>query len=174
MKHISFPLCYLVFALGLIDDHVFFCSFAWTGYSLEDQEDASVQEVTKIWIFQGRYRVEVNRVTAGNWALFEGLEKGITKTATITNEVGNEMASIFSPLKFSTIATMKCAIEPINPSELPKMLDGLRKINKSYPLCTTKVNLEQDTSSLTHAQYTTSIQRITEPPKQKLNWGIEY
>merc|ERR1711939_1033340 len=31
------------------------------------------------------------------------------------------------------------AVEPINPSELPKMLDGLRKINKSYPLITTKV-----------------------------------
>jgi len=34
---------------------------------------------------------------------------------------------------------MKVAIEPINPSELPKMLDGLRKINKSYPLAITKV-----------------------------------
>jgi len=31
------------------------------------------------------------------------------------------------------------AIEPINPSELPKMLEGLRKINKSYPLATTQV-----------------------------------
>ncbi len=31
------------------------------------------------------------------------------------------------------------AVEPINPSELPKMLDGIRKINKSYPLITTKV-----------------------------------
>ena len=30
-------------------------------------------------------------------------------------------------------------MEPVNPSELPKMLDGLRKINKSYPLVTTKV-----------------------------------
>jgi U5 small nuclear ribonucleoprotein component len=34
---------------------------------------------------------------------------------------------------------MRVAIEPINPSELPKMLEGLRKINKSYPLATTKV-----------------------------------
>jgi len=32
-------------------------------------------------------------------------------------------------------------VEPVNPSELPKMLDGLRKINKSYPLVTTKVRL---------------------------------
>ena len=28
---------------------------------------------------------------------------------------------------------------PVNPSELPKMLDGLRKVNKSYPLVNTKV-----------------------------------
>lgn len=27
----------------------------------------------------------------------------------------------------------------MNPSELPKMLDGLRKVNKSYPLLTTRV-----------------------------------
>lgn len=109
------------------------------GYSLEDTEDASVHEVTKIWIYQGRYRVEVNRVTAGNWALFEGVDPGITKTATLTSEFGNEDASIFVPLKFNTMSTMKVAIEPINPSELPKMLEGLRKINKSYPVCTTKV-----------------------------------
>ena len=34
---------------------------------------------------------------------------------------------------------MKVACEPLQPSELPKMLDGIRKINKSYPLLTTKV-----------------------------------
>ena len=34
---------------------------------------------------------------------------------------------------------VKIAVEPVNPSELPKMLDGLRKVNKSYPLLTTKV-----------------------------------
>lgn len=30
-------------------------------------------------------------------------------------------------------------MEPVNPSELPKMLDGLRKANKSYPLLNTRV-----------------------------------
>lgn len=34
---------------------------------------------------------------------------------------------------------VKLAVEPINPSELPKMLDSLRKVNKSYPLLTTRV-----------------------------------
>lgn len=36
---------------------------------------------------------------------------------------------------------IKIAVEPVNPSELPKMLDGLRKVNKSYPSLTTKVSL---------------------------------
>jgi len=34
---------------------------------------------------------------------------------------------------------IKVACEPLNPSELPKMIAGLRKINKSYPLVQTKV-----------------------------------
>jgi U5 small nuclear ribonucleoprotein component len=46
---------------------------------------------------------------------------------------------IFRPLKFNTTSVIKIAVEPVNPSELPKMLDGLRKVNKSYPLLNTKV-----------------------------------
>ena len=42
-------------------------------------------------------------------------------------------------MKFNTNSVIKIAVEPVNPSELPKMLDGLRKVNKSYPLVTTKV-----------------------------------
>lgn len=38
-----------------------------------------------------------------------------------------------------TESVLKIAIEPIAPSELPKMLSGLRSINKSYPLVSTKV-----------------------------------
>ena len=31
------------------------------------------------------------------------------------------------------------ALEPLNPSDLPKMLEGLRSLNKAYPILTTKV-----------------------------------
>lgn len=50
-------------------------------------------------------------------------------------------AQIFRPLKFNTASVIKIAVEPVNPSELPKMLDGLRKVNKSYPSLTTKVRV---------------------------------
>ena len=52
---------------------------------------------------------------------------------------GNEELYIFRPLKFNTQSVIKIAVEPVNPSELPKMLDGLRKVNKSYPLLSTRV-----------------------------------
>ena len=34
---------------------------------------------------------------------------------------------------------MKIAAEPLNPSDLPKMVEGLRKITKSHSACVTKV-----------------------------------
>ena len=46
---------------------------------------------------------------------------------------------IFRPIRMNTESVMKVAIEPIIPSELPKMLEGIRKCNKSYPLLETKV-----------------------------------
>lgn len=118
-----------------VGDHV---KVLGENYSPDDQEDMSLKEVSKIWIFESRYRIEVNTATAGNWVLIEGIDDSIIKTATVTSE-DNDDAVIFTPLKFNTTSVMKLAVEPLNPSELPKMLEGLRKINKSYPLVTTKV-----------------------------------
>uniref|UniRef100_A0A8C2DCD5 116 kDa U5 small nuclear ribonucleoprotein component n=1 Tax=Cyprinus carpio TaxID=7962 RepID=A0A8C2DCD5_CYPCA len=108
-------------------------------YSLEDEEDSQICTVGRLWISVARYQIEVNRVPAGNWVLIEGCDQPIVKTATITEPRGNEEAQIFRPLKFNTASVIKIAVEPVNPSELPKMLDGLRKVNKSYPSLTTKV-----------------------------------
>ncbi|KAJ8660515.1 hypothetical protein O0I10_003561 [Lichtheimia ornata] len=109
------------------------------GYSVDDEEDMAMQKVTAAWVFEARYRVEVEGVPAGNWVLLGGVDSSIVKTATIVQQKWREDAYIFRPLRFPTAATLKVAIEPMNPSELPKMLDGLRRINKSYPIVTTKV-----------------------------------
>jgi U5 small nuclear ribonucleoprotein component len=108
-------------------------------FSLDDDEDMTVREVQNLWIYEGRYRVEVSHVPAGNWVLIGGIESSIKKTATITTAANGEEVEIFSPLKFPTSAVIKVAIEPLQPSELPKMVDGLRKIDKAYPLARTKV-----------------------------------
>ncbi|SCP04023.1 U5 small nuclear ribonuclear protein, putative [Plasmodium ovale] len=212
------------------------------GYTLSDDEDMITRVVTHLWIYEGRYRVEVDEVPAGNFVLIGGIDICINKTCTITNVrkkrkkvktpvlgtihgvaangvaangvaangvaangvaangvaangvAANGVAAsgvtasgvtasgvtasgvtasgvtasgvtangvadaersflpedegepeIFYPFhrKFRYIncanAIFKVACEPINPSELPKMLDGLRKIDKCYPLSNTKV-----------------------------------
>ena len=114
-------------------------------YSAEDDEDMCTRTVGSVCIAQGRYNIKVNRVPAGNWVLLEGVDASITKSATITDAdydlLQDEEVGIFRPIhmSFGTTAVMKLAVEPLNPAELPKMLEGLRKISKSYPLVRTKV-----------------------------------
>lgn len=160
------------------------------GYTLNDDEDMITRVITHLWIYEGRYRIEVDEIPAGNFCLIGGIDICINKTCTITNVKiktnknkedhvnlnwyddlndddnnivkykndkdiynldksallnDNENAEIFYPLhkKFRYLncvnSVFKVACEPINPSELPKMLEGLRKIDKVYPLSSTKV-----------------------------------
>ncbi|KAB7495937.1 U5 small nuclear ribonucleoprotein component [Armadillidium nasatum] len=108
-------------------------------YTLMDEEDSRFLTVGRLWIYEARYNIEVNAVPAGNWVLIEGIDEPIVKTSTITNTPPSSELHIFKPLKFNTQSVIKIAVEPVNPSELPKMLDGLRKVNKSYPLLSNKV-----------------------------------
>jgi U5 small nuclear ribonucleoprotein component len=71
--------------------------------------------------------------------LLSGVDASISKTATIVDATLEDDLYIFAPIRHITQSVLKVAVEPIVPSELPKMLDGLRKVNKSYPLLTTKV-----------------------------------
>lgn len=108
-------------------------------YSLLDEEDSRILQVGRLWTYEARYKIQLNRIPAGNWVLIEGIDQSIVKTATITDIQSSEDLYIFRPLKFNTQSIIKIAVEPVNPSELPKMLDGLRKVNKSYPLLSTRV-----------------------------------
>ena len=68
-------------------------------YSLEDEEDMSIKECSKLWVYQGRYRIEVNRVNAGNWVLIEGIDESVAKTSTLTSAKGDHEAEIFRVLR---------------------------------------------------------------------------
>lgn len=111
------------------------------GYTIDDEEDMALATISETWIAESRYNVPTSGVPAGNWVLMSGVDNSIVKTATLVPPKleDDEEAYIFKPIRHFTEPVFKVAVEPINPSELPKMLDGLRKINKSYPLVTTKV-----------------------------------
>ncbi|KAF4606241.1 hypothetical protein EYR38_000290 [Pleurotus pulmonarius] len=109
------------------------------GYSPEDEEDMMKTVVDDIWISESRYFIPAEEVGPGNLVLLGGVDASISKTATLASIDIDEDLHIFRPIKHMTESVLKIAIEPIQPSELPKMLSGLRSINKSYPLVSTKV-----------------------------------
>lgn len=109
------------------------------GYTLDDDEDMKLATAAKLFVSEAQYRIEIPRACAGNWVLLEGVDQPIIKTATLTQLSSADAAEIFRPLRHNNASIVKVAIEPRNPSELPKMLDGLRKCNKTYPLLVTRV-----------------------------------
>ena len=107
-------------------------------YTSEDTEDMVHCTVTGVAIGEGRYNLEVTQARAGNWVLLRGLGNAVQGTATVMGRNAAE-AAIFKPLEFNTQALMKLAIEPRKPSELPVMVEALRKVTRTYPLVSTKV-----------------------------------
>ncbi|CAE6423334.1 unnamed protein product, partial [Rhizoctonia solani] len=117
------------------------------GFSAEDEEDMWKGDLGDVWINEARYNIPADEVPAGNIVMLGGIDSSITKTATLVappseeseNDYESDDAFIFRPIKHMTQSVLKVAVEPISPSELPKMLSGLRSVNKSYPLLHTKV-----------------------------------
>lgn len=114
----------------------------------DDEEDMAVATIGAVAIPRGRSQTVVSRATAGNWVLLDGIDATIAKTATIcfvsdkTDQEDDDSAYIFSALKFPQAggeAVVKLAIEPLHPGELPKMVEGLRRISKAYPMARTRV-----------------------------------
>ena len=54
----------------------------------------------------------------------------------------SEPEGAFTPLDYYVAggeATVKLAVEPLNPSELPKLVEGMRKVDRCYGMSRTKV-----------------------------------
>jgi len=113
-------------------------------YSPDDEEDCAVKTVSQLWINEARYRIPVKSASAGSWVLIAGVDQSIVKTATLVSATkkkdgDEEEVYTFKPLEFENKAVVKIAVEPLHPSDLPKMVEGLRKISKTYPALQTKV-----------------------------------
>ncbi|XVE59580.1 hypothetical protein DITRI_Ditri05aG0057200 [Diplodiscus trichospermus] len=86
-------------------------------YSPDDEEDMTVKVVTKLWIYQARYRILISSAPPGSWVLIEGVDASIMKTATLYNmdideEVADPVVSFCETVVESS--SMKCFAEAPN------------------------------------------------------------
>lgn len=104
----------------------------------DDEEDYKIEVVEGLFVPSGRYKFPITTASEGCVVLASGIDSIITKGAIICN-CEEQKSKKFGRTHYDTKSVFKVAVEPSNPSDLPKLLDGLRKLNKSYLACVIKV-----------------------------------
>ncbi|CAG2113569.1 unnamed protein product, partial [Medioppia subpectinata] len=110
--------------------------------NLTVSELSSDQHITKcqikdLYILMGRELESANEVCAGNILGIGGLENHILKSGTLSSTI---YCPPFIDLHLTTsIPILRVALEPQNPSEMPKLVNALKMLNQSDPCVDVKI-----------------------------------
>ncbi|XP_030580024.1 elongation factor-like GTPase 1 isoform X2 [Archocentrus centrarchus] len=83
-----------------------------------------------LYLLMGRELEELDEVPAGNVLGIGGLEEHVLKSATLSTAPA---CPPFTPLNFEATPIVRVAIEPKHPSEMPKLVRGMRLLNQADP-----------------------------------------
>lgn len=100
-------------------------------YEFGKKDDLFIKNIQRIVIMMGRRTEPVDSVPCGNTAALVGIDQFLTKTGTIVSE---EHSHPLVTMKFSVSPVVRVAVEPKNPGDLPKLVEGLKRLSKSDPL----------------------------------------
>ncbi|KAG4950437.1 hypothetical protein JHK82_043796 [Glycine max] len=98
-----------------------------------EKKDLYVKSVQGTSIWMGKKYETVEDVPCGNTVALAGLDHFITKNATITNETEIEAHPIRA-MKFSVSPLVSVAVNCNAASDLPKLVEGLKRLAKSDPI----------------------------------------
>jgi len=93
--------------------------------------DLWVKNIQRTVIMMGRYTEQVADVPAGNTCALVGVDQYLLKSGTI---VTAEDACTIKTMKFSVSPVVRCAVEPKNSADLPKLVEGMKRLSKSDPM----------------------------------------
>jgi len=97
------------------------------------KEDLYVKNVQRTILMMGRKTEAVDSVTAGNTCALVGIDQYIVKSGTIADADATESHPIIT-MKYSVSPVVRVAVTPKNPNDLPKLVEGLKRLAKSDPL----------------------------------------
>jgi elongation factor 2 len=90
-----------------------------------------IKSIQRCVIMMGRYVEQVTDIPCGNTCGLVGVDQYIIKTGTISD---CEVAHNFKVMKYSVSPVVRVAVEPKNAGDLPKLVEGLKRLSKSDPL----------------------------------------
>jgi len=93
--------------------------------------DLFVKNIQRTVIMMGRFVESVEDIPAGNTVGLVGVDQYLVKSGTISD---SETAHTIKSMKFSVSPVVRVAVEPKNASDLPKLVEGLKRLMKSDPM----------------------------------------
>merc|ERR1711981_663947 len=100
-------------------------------YKPGGKEDLNVKSIQRTVLMMGRTTEQIADVPCGNTVALVGVDQYILKSGTLsTFEDSHNIAD----MKYSVSPVVKVSVRPKDGKDLPKMVEGLKKLSKSDPL----------------------------------------
>merc|ERR1712183_750246 len=95
------------------------------------KDDLYIKPIQRTILMMGRYIEAIEDVPCGNIAGLVGVDQFLVKTGTLST---SDTAHNMKQMKFSVSPVVRVAVEAKNPSDLPKLVGGLKRLSKSDPM----------------------------------------
>merc|ERR1719428_2453993 len=106
-------------------------------YEPGGKDDLNIKNIQRTVLMMGRSVEQIPDVPCGNTVALVGIDQYLLKSGTITDI---EDAHNIADMKYSVSPVVKVAVKVKDGKDLPKLVEGLKKLSKSDPLvvCTTE------------------------------------
>jgi len=95
------------------------------------KSDLYVKAIQRTILMMGRYTESIEDVPCGNICGLVGVDQFLVKTGTISTFADAHNMKV---MKFSVSPVVRVAVECKNPADLPKLVEGLKRLSKSDPM----------------------------------------
>ena len=99
-------------------------------YTPGRKEDLFIKSIQRTVLMMGRYIEPIEDCPAGNILGLVGVDQFLLKNGTLTS---SETAHNMKVMKFSVSPVVQVAVEVKNANDLPKLVEGLKRLSKSDP-----------------------------------------
>jgi len=99
-------------------------------YQPGKKEDLFVKSIQRTILMMGRYVESIEDCPAGNIVGLVGVDQFLLKSGTITT---SDTAHNLKVMKFSVSPVVQVAVDVKNANDLPKLVEGLKRLSKSDP-----------------------------------------
>jgi elongation factor 2 len=107
------------------------CRIMGPNYVPGKKEDMYEKSIQRTILMMGRFVEAITDVPAGNICGLVGVDQFLVKTGTISTF---KDAHNLRVMKFSVSPVVRIAVEAKNPGDLPKLVEGLKRLAKSDPM----------------------------------------